>query len=78
MPQIYPIYDSIVEQMILEYYKSDQFTQFYRYELREDYVRYTEIIDLFRKFYGLDQFTFKEIDKFLWSYGREILGITSG
>lgn len=77
LPEIYPIYDSIVEQMIWIYQKSNQFTHFYRYELR-DYARYWEIMTLFRGFFGLDQFTFKQIDKFLWSYGRDFLEITFG
>ncbi len=75
LPEIYPIYDSIVEQMIWIYQKSDRFTHFYRYEL-QNYVRYWGIMALFREFYGLDKFTFKEIDRFLWSYGRDFLGIT--
>lgn len=70
LPKIYPIYDSIVDQMIWNYKKSDQFTRFYRYELRK-YVRYREIMGLFRGFYKLEQFDFKEIDRFLWSYGKE-------
>jgi len=74
LPEIYPIYDNIVEYMIWNYQKSDQFMRFRRNEL-QDYVRYREIIGVFRNFYSLEQYSFKEIDKFLWSYGREFLGI---
>jgi len=47
--------------------------EFKRDELRQ-YSRYKEIIEGFRVNYGLTQLSFKELDKFLWSYGKEIFG----
>ena len=37
------------------------------------YQRYKEIIDGFKKYYHLMQFSYKEIDKFLWKYADDLL-----
>jgi hypothetical protein len=42
---------------------------FKRYEM-QDFLRYASIIDVFRTSYGLSQFTLKELDNFLWLYGK--------
>jgi hypothetical protein len=36
------------------------------------YPRYVEIITQFRMHYGLGEFGFKELDKFLWLYGQTV------
>jgi hypothetical protein len=69
-PDIYPIYDSYVNQVLWAYKNADMFSDFNRSEL-QDYPRYKEIIEQFRNYYGLAQFSLKEIDKFLWLYGIE-------
>jgi hypothetical protein len=70
-PDVYPIYDSYVDQLLWVYRQQDQFARFKRSELRR-YPRYKEIIERFRTHYGLNQFNFKELDKFLWLYGQEM------
>jgi len=70
MLDAYPIYDSFVERLIWAYQKFYPFTRFKRGEL-QDYPRYKEIIEAFRNHYGLTQFSFKELDKFLWLYGKD-------
>ena len=69
-PKIYPIYDSFVDQLLLAYQKQDKFTVFKREELRQ-YAHYREVLDKFREHYELMQFGYKDLDKFLWLYGRE-------
>ena len=71
-PNKYPIYDSRVENMLWKYRDQDNFMKFELLELQE-YPRYKEIVDGFRKYYGLRQFNYKEIDKFLWKYADDLL-----
>ena len=66
----YPIYDSYVEAMLLHYKKQDRFSNFHKVNLK-DYPLFCGILDEFRKFYKLDRFTLKQIDKFLWLTGKE-------
>jgi len=44
---------------------------FERAEL-QDYARYKAILEAFRRLLGLETFAFKEIDKFLWFYGKSL------
>jgi hypothetical protein len=69
-PHIYPIYDSFVDRLLWAYQKQENFATFKREELLR-YVRYREILDKFREHYALKQFGYKDLDKFLWLYGRE-------
>ncbi|HEB13489.1 MAG TPA: hypothetical protein ENI13_00740 [candidate division CPR3 bacterium] len=66
----YPIYDYFVERIIVAYRKRDQFAAFRKVDLM-DYARYKNVLEQFRLFYDLQQFTFKRLDKFLWLYGKE-------
>lgn len=69
-PNIYPIYDSYVHQLLNYFKKRDHFCQYTNDKLKE-YPSYCNIILSFRKFYGLESFTVKEIDKYLWQLGKE-------
>jgi len=74
----YPIYDKYVDKMLWEYHnkkKEDGFCRFHRDELK-NYKRLKEVLNAFREYYKLTQFNFKEIDNFLWGYGRELFGKT--
>ncbi|HLA86931.1 MAG TPA: hypothetical protein VJL10_02815 [Anaerolineales bacterium] len=68
-PEMYPIYDSYVDQLLWAYHNQHNFMEFKQIDLRH-YPRYKEVIEAFRKHYSLSQFSFKELDKFLWIYGR--------
>jgi len=70
-PHIYPIYDSFVDQLLWAYQKQEKFAAFKREELLV-YTRYREILDKFLEHYALKQFGYKDLDKFLWLYGREV------
>ena len=67
----YPIYDTYVAQLLTAYSRRDAFAVFEKAELR-NYARYKEIVSAFRKYYTLDDYSFKEMDKFLWIYGKEL------
>ena len=69
-PDIYPIYDSYVHKLLKYFRDRDGFAKFKEAELKA-YQSYTDVILDFRRFYGLDSFTVKEIDKYLWQLGKE-------
>lgn len=69
-PEIYPIYDSYVEKLLLYFKKEDKFFDFTKTDLKV-YPNYREILIKFQEYYSLDNFTLKEIDKYLWQAGKQ-------
>ena len=69
-PDAYPIYDSYVDEVLRYFRNTDCFTSFRTEELK-DYKRFKEILMAFQTYYGLEQFSLKEIDKYLWQFGKE-------
>jgi hypothetical protein len=68
-PDSYPKYDGYTEGLIWAYQKSYRFGQFERSEL-QDYSRYKAVVEDFKRHYDLGDFSFKQIDNFMWGYGR--------
>lgn len=69
-PTTYPIYDSYVEKMLNFCKRKDKFEIFKTEDLKS-YKRFREILLSFRKFYSLEQFDLKQIDKYLWQAGKK-------
>ena len=70
-PDAYPIYDSRVDQYLWSLQKHSQFSDFkHRSDICKDYATFLKIMADFRISYKLESFSFKEIDKFLWSRGE--------
>jgi hypothetical protein len=69
-PAYYPIYDRYVEKMLMYFKKINSFYAFKKSDLR-DYPSYRNILNRFKDFYGLEEYTLKEIDKYLWQVGKE-------
>jgi hypothetical protein len=67
-PEMFQIFDSRVEAMLWTYRQRFGFAKFKRPELR-DYPTFARLISEFRAFFGLADFTRKQIDKFLWIEG---------
>lgn len=67
----YPIYDSFVDKVLTAYRDKDKFSKFEDIELK-NFKRFKEIIADFKNYYSLTQHNLKEIDKFLWIYGKTI------
>ena|ERR1043166_4005532 len=67
-PDVYPIYDSAVSGQLLAYRRQDGFAQFQSGDLRT--LRFVTIFAEFRRFYGLQGCSLREIDKWLWRQGR--------
>jgi hypothetical protein len=73
-PNAFPIYDSIVGKLVSEYQQLDRFTDTTWQHDLTDYLAFKRTIEAFRDSYGLSEFSFKELDKFLWLYGKEYFG----
>ncbi len=69
----YPIYDRFVDALLRAYRRKDKFMSFKNADLRR-YECFKNIVSGFREHYGLQRFSFKELDKFLWLYGRQLYG----
>lgn len=69
-PDIYPIYDSYVNKLLKYFRNRDGFMAFKESNLKE-YCSYYNIIQSFKSFYGLQAFSVKQIDKYLWQLGKE-------
>lgn len=69
-PDKFPIYDSFVDDMLWHFQKKDKFSDFKRIQLR-DYKIFNQVIYDFRKYYGLEKFGIRDIDKYLWIAGKE-------
>lgn len=72
-PDLYPIYDSIVSEVLNGLLRQgetfDEFRPGERW--RTDYGLWCRSITKFRSYYGLDEFSVRDIDKYLWMLGRE-------
>jgi hypothetical protein len=72
-PSEYPIYDSFVDRVLRAYQKQDSFSSLPLGELK-DYARFKEVLKAFVMFYDLGNVNARELDYFLWGYGKEIFG----
>ena len=66
----YAIYDSFVEKVLLAYQKQDNFSNFIQSDLKE-FKQFKNILLDFVNHYRLNSNSLKEIDKFIWIYGKE-------
>jgi hypothetical protein len=66
----YAIYDRFVEKILLAYKQRDNFSDFSQPDLKV-FPEFKRIILEFIEFYGLTGHNLKQIDKFLWMYGKE-------
>jgi hypothetical protein len=69
-PESYPIYDSYVDQVLSYFRNRDKFYKFKNGDLKE-YSAFKRVLAEFQKFYDLQQFSLKEIDRYLWLFGKE-------
>ncbi|MEU8189584.1 hypothetical protein [Micromonospora carbonacea] len=72
-PDVYPIYDSLVAGVLNALLKQgetfDTFAPGERWAA--DYAVWHRSINRFRIHYGLEEFSIREIDKYLWTLGKE-------
>ena len=69
-PKIFPIYDSYVEKILLYFKKKDNFAQFKKDNLKE-YKVFKDTLVKFKKYYDIDEFNLKDIDRYIWQLGKD-------
>ena len=70
-PNFFPIYDSYVDKILVALNKVYPFSTFKHKELK-NYQRFNEVLLDFNKTFGLDNFSLKDLDTYLWLLGKEI------
>ena len=69
-PEVFPIYDSFVEKCLMYFYKKDKFCIFKKEDLK-DYTKFKSVLICFKKYYGIDEYNLKDIDRYLWQLGKD-------
>ena len=69
-PNEFPIYDSYVEKCLIYFKNHDRFEEFKNDDLK-NYKRFKEILISFKKYYDIDTFNLKDIDRYLWQLGKD-------
>jgi hypothetical protein len=73
-PDIFPIFDQYVAA-ILWHFSNHELNQALPESALRNYSTFCNLLLSYRQHFGLMDFSIKEIDKFLWSYGKEcVLG----
>jgi len=67
---VYPICDSWVRNALTYYQKFHNFTQDFNNDDLFDYFAFNDILNDFKRFFSLEGLTAKEIDKYLWTFGK--------
>ena len=71
-PEAYPIYDSRAEECLWQFERQDKFAGFRRYD-EYKYAEFVRRVTAFRNRYELGDFSFKQLDKYLYSQGNLLL-----
>lgn len=69
-PKAFAIYDSYVEKCLSYFRRIDKFSDFRCKELK-DYSVFSRVLVDFKQYYGLCEFSLKQIDQYLWQLGKE-------
>jgi len=77
-PTAYPIYDGNVRECLSSYQKQDSFAQFRNKEDLYYYQKLSDAVLAFRSYYGLNSLAFKQLDKFMYRVGGQILKARKG
>ncbi|MCM1036228.1 MAG: hypothetical protein NC406_02735 [Bacteroides sp.] len=71
-PDLYPIYDRYVANVLAELRRrAPGMFRFRSKDALKDYPTFCEAIDDFRKAYGLEAYSYKYIDRYLWLLGKK-------
>lgn len=66
----FAIYDQFVDKMIWYFQKEDNFSDFKRKDLK-NYEIFIKVLSDFKNFYNIDEYSLRDIDKYLWIAGKE-------
>lgn len=72
-PDRYPIYDRYVADVLVELRRRNRQAFHFRNRnsLKESYPVFRQAIDDFRKAYGLQGYSYKDVDRYLWQLGKD-------
>lgn len=69
-PTKYAIWDSYVDEVLRYFRDVDSFCAFGREDLRT-YTVFEGVLHRFAAFYGLEMYTLKDLDRYLWQLGKD-------
>ena len=69
-PEVFPIYDDYINKILRYYRDTDGFSTFTNDQLL-DYTAFAAILRDFQNYYGLGNYSLKQIDRYLWQLGKE-------
>ena len=69
-PDKFAIYDQFVDKMLWYLQKKDNFSNFKRKDLK-DYNIFINVLSDFKKYYDIEKYNLRDIDKYLWIAGKE-------
>lgn len=69
-PKEYPIYDSYVEKVLKYFRKQNSNFNFDNDDLK-NYEKFKEILIDFQKYYGIEEYNLKQLDRYLWQLGKD-------
>lgn len=79
-PDAFPIYDSFVAKILWHFQQAEGFAVYgkgigdiesYKTEVLKDYPTFKCVLNEFRRHFGLEKYTPKELDQYLWQFGKE-------
>ena len=70
-PEKFPIYDSNVRRALMYFKKQKLIYKFIGEDLK-DYPKFYEVMSKFKNFYGLEKFTWIDLDRYLFLMGRKL------
>lgn len=70
LPEDFPIYDSYVEKVLMYFKRKDNFAEFKSEDLK-DYCKFKKVLIQFKRYYNIDKYNLKELDKYIWQLGKE-------
>lgn len=71
-PELYPIYDRYVCDVLVELSRRNPGVFHLRGKASlKDYPTFRQAIDDFKTVYGLQKYTYKDIDRYLWQLGKD-------
>lgn len=69
-PIDFPIYDIYAEKVLIYFNKKDKFYNFSKQDLK-DYSKFKATLIAFKKYYNIDEYNLKDIDRYIWQLGKE-------
>ena len=69
-PVSFPIYDNYVDRVLRHFRKKDHFADFRNKDLK-DYVLFYDILNKFARYYSIEEYSLKDLDRYLWQIGKE-------